>query len=203
MYITDLDFSKPIYTKLEDGIHQVKFNRAELILVRGRIDVNVAVIDGQIAGKGEIAKTRSYCFSNDLDGLVRDTADCEFVRGCFPSYGWFDLTTATHITVAVCKKLLENAPFGFFIQGNVIKRWLWNGTEAIALPYYNKYVPGISDCNYGLRYDLLKRQFILPESVPCSAEKICIGGEWVHPKWYDTKEECQGNNAIKVFTFGD
>lgn len=203
MYITDLDFSKPIYTKLSDGIHQVKFNRAELILVKGHIGCHVAVLEGQVAGKGGINLRIDYKFSNDLDGLVHDTADCACVRGSFPSYGWFDLPTATHITIAVGKKLLENAPFGFFMQGNVIKRWIWNGTEATALPYYNRYVPGISDCNYGLRYDLLKRQFILPDSVPCSAEKICIGGEWVHPKWYDTKEECQGDNAIKVFTFGD
>lgn len=199
MNLTDLDFNKPIYVKLKDGIHEVKFDRAELILVQGFVSQHVAVLEGKIAGVGKIDLQCDYRFTNDLDGLVHDAAETASVFGHFPSSGYHTVAGATHIKRGVSLELLKGAPFGYRLNGDTIERWLWEGTKAISVSYISIHVPGISDNSYGLRYDLLKRKFILPEN--CANERRCIAGRWIRPKWYNTKEECQEDNAIKVFTF--
>lgn len=196
MNILDLDFNKPIYVMLADGIHQVKFDRAELIFVKGNISKWVALVRGKIAGGGDIDCRHDLKLTNDLDALVHKQADVVQLFGQWPSYGWHGLGGCTEYNFAAAKQLLERkADFGYSIHRDVVCRYVWDGMDVRLVPYASTGICGISDGHVGLRYDLLRGEFIRPTN------HIYIGNGWVAPRWYNTEEECRNDNAIKVFTF--
>lgn len=204
--IFELDFNKPIYTKLTDGIHQVKFERAELIIIDADIRRLGAKIKARIAGiDGYVSSTSSLYVTNDLDALVRCDGETKLFELTFMFYGKsllidgniHRITTATHIKEAFTRNLLRDyATFSFTIKNDKICRWVWEGTRPILIPYMNLSIEDAGGV-YGLQFDLLTKQFIEPKG------KRKIGNEWVEPKYYDTEEQCRKENGVKVFTFED
>lgn len=204
MDILDLDFSKPIYTKLTDGIHQVKFYRAELLMLGADITQLGAKIEARIAGVEGFASTeRDLRVTNDLDALLHgeNEYNCCFIFHGSSLKGYIHtIGGCTDDCAKLSRRLLERyANFGYTISNfKRVCRWIWEGTEPLLFSYKTVSIPGIPDGTTGLRFNLLTRQFIEPTD-----ERKCIGGKWYVPRYYDTEEECRKDNAIKVFTFED
>lgn len=201
--IFELDFNKPIYTKMKDGIHQVKFDRAELVMHRASITDLYFIIEARLAGKdGYVSPKAHLRVTNDLEALVLCEDEYE-IRNLTHSFGESivsiyrrDVTTATYITKRFSTKLLQDyATFGYHIKNNQVCRYIWEGTKPISVLYENTNIKGISDSSYGLQFDLLSRSFIEPKGTKY------VGGHWIEPKYYDTAEQCRKENGIKVFTF--
>lgn len=198
MNVLDLDFSKPIYTKLADGIHQVRFTKVELWLIKADTTHPAADIEFQITGQEPVVKgTRPpehLQVTNDLEGLMHDQADCVDFYWSILNPNYFNLNTRRADTRQRIEQLLaDTAPFGYVLWGacnHIVGRYVWNGYEPVIIDYVE-----MKNSTMVLRYDLLQKQWIIPN------QSRQIAGVWQKPRYYNTAEECQRDNAIKVFTF--
>ena len=188
MKLANLDFNKPIYAHLEDGVHEVRFDLFDVFFYNGNYCGKCARVRMRIAGMPTL-KQKKIALTNDLDDAILNPEMSKnidkfiFLEHNFGNENYYVNTT-------YLEDLMQFADFGFTRFKTSAHpeaefyRWKWNGFK----PEPAKIVSVGKRHNDSkvLVFNAIKKEFYPIE-----------GGTFA------TKEECAEANHIKVFTFED